>query len=151
MLIELIAAGAGLVSVPAIGWWALRDYSPPIAAAYAAMLDVVGSVPAPSVPIPAPEAWSREDARRAAELYRQVPSAFWLAPEYTRYDGPELPQPKSALRHVTKRFAGATWEGRPIHDGWWDPQTMTYRLQLEGGDWVQMTEQMMLDNDRWRI
>lgn len=83
---------------PALAWWGWAAWTGRLSPGPV----VLPPLRLPEPPPPPPEPWTREDARRAAELYRQVPEAFWLAPEYTRYDGPD---PEPIHRHPIARPA----------------------------------------------
>jgi len=103
-------------------------------------------------PLPVPK-WTREDAAKSAEMYRKVPSAFWLAPEYTRFDGPAEPpwgvpvyasvaEPRSP---IFRSLVGGYWRGHKVIAVHRDIMRDGYRLRLEGDESVFLTARDMQD------
>lgn len=97
--------------------------------------------------------WTREDATKSAEMYRKVPSAFWLAPEYTRFDGPaepawgvpvyvSVPEPRPP---IFRSLVQSYWQGRKVIAVHRDIMRDGYMLNLEGDESVFLTARDMQD------
>lgn len=90
--------------------------------------------------------------RLEAELFRQVPSAFWLDPNrWGDAPKPPLPPPSRPATHNPAHswLLRCLWEGIPIIAADFAYHDMTYRLRLEDGRAVVVTESTMREY-RWR-
>ncbi len=92
--------------------------------------------------------------RLEAELFRQVPSAFWLDPNRwgdAPKPPPPPPPPPLASRPLPAWLRCATWEGIPITAADYAAHDMTWRLRLEDGRNVVLTQEMLRAHSRWSL
>lgn len=96
--------------------------------------------------------------RLEAELFRQVPTAFWLdpnrwgdAPKPPPPSPPSPPPPRPTIQNPAHSWLlQSTWEGIPVVAADFAYHDMTYRLLLEGGRAVVVPEEQMRQL-RWRV